>query len=164
VSVGFDLSKDAVNSASKRAKRDGLGNAFFGVASVFELPVADGSADAVINLFAPCAEDEYRRVLKPEGILVLAYAGREHLMGLKRCIYDSVYENELRADMPCGMELLEERAVSYDISLSSNDDINDLFSMTPYYWRTSVADRKKLDGLERLDTRVDIRIAVYRNR
>ena len=159
--LGFDLSKEA---ASKRAKREGTANAFFGVASVFSLPVADTSVDAVINIFAPCVESEYCRVLKSDGILAVAYAGREHLIGLKRCLYDNVYENEARSDMPCHMELIEERQVVYDISLRSSEDINDLFLMTPYYWRTSIEDKKKLEDVEALDTRVDIKIATYKKK
>ncbi|MBO5415765.1 MAG: methyltransferase domain-containing protein [Clostridia bacterium] len=160
--AGFDLSKDAVAQAAKRAKREGLANAFFGVGSVFSLPVADSSSDAVVNIFAPCAEAEYCRVLKNGGILAVAYAGREHLMGLKRKIYDSVYTNESRSDMPEGMELLDERRVLYDIELSSEAQIKNLFAMTPYYWRTSAEDKNKLEGLNSLRTEVDIIIAVYR--
>ncbi len=160
--AGFDLSKDAVAQAGKRAKRDGLTNAFFGVGSVFELPMADGCADAVVNIFAPCAESEYSRALKDRGILAVAYAGREHLMGLKRHIYDSVYPNEPRSDMPKNMELVEERRVFYKIKLTSEAQISSLFAMTPYYWRTSPEDKSKLEGLTSLETEVDIIIAIYR--
>ena len=44
--------------------------AAYAVASVFELPVRDGCADGVLNIFAPCAEEEYCRVLKDGGVLV----------------------------------------------------------------------------------------------
>lgn len=158
---GVDLSKDGVMSAAKRAKREALDNTLFGVASVFEIPVADGSADAVVNIFAPCAEAEYCRVLRSGGVLVIAHAGAEHLMGLKRKLYDSVYENEVRADLPEGMKLLSERQIKYEITLTSQEQISDLFSMTPYYWRTSVADKDKLSALESLTTEVDIIISIY---
>ena len=62
--VGADLSKFGVEKAAKTAKTLGT-NAFFAVASIFELPVMDGSFDAVTNLFAPCCESEFLRVLKP---------------------------------------------------------------------------------------------------
>ena len=159
---GFDLSKDAVISASKRAAREGKENLFFGVASVYELPLCDGCADAVVNVFAPCAEEEYARVLKNDGVLCVAYAGPEHLMGLKRAIYDETYENAARADMPKSMRLLTERRVRYDIHLDSTEQILNLFSMTPYYWRTSEEDKKKLEGLSLLYTPVDIIIAIYK--
>lgn len=162
--LGFDLSKDAVNNGAKRAKREKKNNAFFGVASVYSLPVKDGCADAVVNIFAPCAEDEYCRVLKDGGIFAFVYAGEEHLMGLKRAIYDTVYENEERADIPKQMELIEKKRVFYEITLTESDQIQNLFSMTPYYWRTSLDDKKKLSGLESLTTEVDIIIEIYKKK
>ena len=159
---GFDLSKEAVIAASKRAKRDGLESTLFGVASVYELPLASEASDAVVNIFAPCVEDEYARVLKSGGYLLVAYAGAEHLMGLKRAIYDTTYENEGRADMPSRLRLVDERRIKYDIRLDTTESIMNLFSMTPYYWRTSEADKHKLSALSELETTVDIIIAIYK--
>ena len=159
---GSDLSKEAVISASKRATREKCDGAFFGVASVYELPVFDSSADAVVNIFAPCVEEEYSRVLRDGGYLCVVYAGKDHLMGLKRAIYDNTYENESRSDMPKKMELVAQRRVKYDIHLDSTQKILDLFSMTPYYWRTSEADKSKLEVISELDTTVDIIIAIYK--
>ena len=159
---GVDISKNAIAHAAKRAKRGALKNAFFAVASVFEMPVADGSVGAVVNVFAPCAESEYSRVLQKGGVLIVAHAGAEHLMGLKRAIYDNVYENDVRADLPEGLELVEEKRLKYNISLSSNELIEALFSMTPYYWRTSQSDKAKLKALDTLDTEIDIIFSVYR--
>ena len=159
---GVDISKNAVAHAAKRAKRGALKNVFFAVASVFSIPVADASVGALVNVFAPCAEAEYSRVLSDGGVLIVAHAGAEHLMGLKRAIYDNVYENDARADMPDGLTLIEEKRLRYDISLDSNELIMALFSMTPYYWRTSQADKEKLAALDRLDTEVDVIFSVYR--
>ena len=159
--LGVDISKFAAEAAAKRVSAAGLENAFFTVGSVFELPVFDGSADAIVNVFAPCVESEFCRALRSGGILAVVYAGREHLMGLKGVIYESVKENDKRADMPVGMKLLEERRVRYDITVNGQGDIQNLFSMTPYYWRTSPTDSEKLKGLESLETAVDMIIAVY---
>ncbi|MBQ8850474.1 MAG: methyltransferase domain-containing protein [Clostridia bacterium] len=162
ITAGVDISKFAADAAAKRAAVSGVGNnSLFAVGSVFGLPLFDGSADAVTNIFAPCAEDEFCRVLKDCGILAVVYAGPEHLWGLKEAIYDTAKENDGRADMPKNMRLLEERRVRFDITVEGNADILALFSMTPYYWRTSPSDSEKLSGLERLDTAVDMMIAVY---
>ena len=83
-------------------------------------------------------------------------------MGLKRVLYDDVYRNEARADMPERMELIEERRVLFDITLGSNELIEELFAMTPYYWRTSIEDKQKLEGLSELSTEVDVIIAIYK--
>lgn len=160
--LGIDLSKFACGTASKRAKREEKENALYATGSVFELPVADGSADIIVNIFAPCAEYEYARTLKNGGYLVVVGAGREHLMGLKTVIYDNPYENEGRADLPKNMTHIKAINCKYETTVNGNSNILALFSMTPYYWRTSEADKKKLEGLESLVTTVDFEINIYR--
>jgi len=158
---GADLSKFGIEKAANTAKHAGT-NAFFAVASLFELPVIDGCFDAVTNLFAPCCESEFFRVLKPGGHLILVGAGERHLMGLKNVLYDTPYLNPERNDLPKKMELVEKRNLHPTISVKGTDMIRALFSMTPYYWRTSPSDSKKLDGLDTLETELDFDIYVYR--
>ena len=160
--VGVDLSKFATDAASKRLSKSGETNFLFAVASVFSLPVTDGCASVVTNVFAPCAEDEYCRVLEDDGVLIVAWAGTNHLMGLKEAIYDTAHINGERADMPKTMNKIDESRVSYFIKLESNEEIRNLFAMTPYYWRTSVTDIDKLSDLQELETEVDIIISVFK--
>lgn len=160
--IGFDLSKFACSAAAKRAKREGKDNLLYSTASVFELPVKDGAADAVVNIFAPCAESEYKRILRDGGYLFVVGAGKEHLMGLKQAIYENVYENGERADLPEAMEHIEKIVSRSNIVLENKDDIAALFSMTPYYWRTSEQDKEKLQAFSRLETAVEFEINVYR--
>ena len=118
--LGADLSKFAVDAASKRAGREGADNAFFATASVYELPVADSSAQVVTNIFAPCVEAEFSRVLAPDGILVVAWAGENHLNGLKNAIYEKTHLNAERADLPEKMQEIDRRRVTREITLCSN--------------------------------------------
>jgi 23S rRNA (guanine745-N1)-methyltransferase len=189
--AGFDLSKFATDAASKRAKKANLENAFFGVASVFELPIADNSAKAVVNIFAPCVNDEYYRVIDKGGYLIVACAGPDHLLGLKRAIYKEIHLNDMRADMPTSLKHLDSvhvkydielntnesiknlfamtpyywktspNDVKYDIELNTNESIKNLFAMTPYYWKTSPNDVKKLDYIDRLNTEIDVILEIY---
>ena len=160
--AGFDLSKFAVDAGAKRAKREELENTFFGVASVYTLPLADKSADAVVNVFAPCVEQEYSRVLADDGILVVVYAGPDHLLGLKGAIYERTQTNEERADLPSAMQEIGRERLSYSITVEGNQNAKDLFAMTPYYWKTSQKDMEKLEQIERLETEVDIIFAIYK--
>jgi 23S rRNA (guanine745-N1)-methyltransferase len=128
---------------------------------VFELPLRDASVDCVTSVFAPCAEEEFCRVLCPGGVLIVVGAGERHLMGLKRAIYDDIYENAGRADLPQGMVLLEEYTVEREIEVTGEEQIAHLFSMTPYYWRTSRADADKLRGLQSLTTTVAFDFKIY---
>ena len=160
--MGFDLSKFACEAAAKRAKRQGLDNTFFGVASVFDMPMDDGCADALINVFAPCVENEYCRALSDDGILIEVYAGPEHLLGLKRQIYEQTRVNEERADLPKNMRLIDKERLQYRIKVIGNENIRNLFAMTPYYWKTSQSDVEKLCGIEELESEIDIIFAIYK--
>ena len=165
--AGFDLSKFAVDAAAKAAKRargDQPSQTLYGVGSVFELPLRDGCADGVINIFAPCAPEEYARVLKKDGILMVAGAGEDHLMGLKKVIYDDPYLNEGRRDLPeegKRFRLLDKQTVTFDITLTDQAHMEALFSMTPYYWRTSPGDHDKLRDCAELTTPVTFDFFIY---
>ena len=160
--LGLDLSKFGVHTTASRLKCNVNDSAFACVSSIFEMPLRDGAADAVVSIFAPCAEGEIGRVLADDGIMVVVSAGKEHLMGLKKALYDNVYENDARADMPEGMTLLEQKELRYSVKITGNADILNLFSMTPYYFRTSVSDREKLLGFDMLETDIDIKFSVYK--
>ena len=159
--LGIDLSRAGVEAAAKRARQLGSRTGF-AVASIFALPVQNASLDAVTNLFAPCAEEEFLRVLKPNGYLILVGAGERHLMGLKQVIYDNPYFNPGRADLPKSMKEVERQRLHTEITVNGQDMIAALFSMTPYYWRTSKADRAKLEVLDTLTTEIDFDIFLFR--
>lgn len=160
---GVDLSRAGAEATAKRVAREGTEHGFFAVASVYDLPFLDESVDVVTNIFAPCVEKEFSRVLRRNGILAVVYAGPNHLMGLKKALYAETKENDGRMDLPINMQLIEEKRVKFTVTVEGRDAIQNLFSMTPYYWRTSPSDSEKLLGLDVLETDIDMIIAIYRN-
>ena len=94
--------------------------------------------------------------------MIVVAAGEKHLLGLKKAIYDNPYLNVGRADLPLGMKLEAESKLSYRIEVNDSQQIQALFSMTPYYWRTSPADRDKLLALDHLETELDFDIFLFR--
>ena len=166
---GVDLSKFAVDAAAKaaRARRLDSGESsstLYAVGSVFSLPVAGESFDTLVNVFAPCAALEYARVLRRGGRLIVAGAGERHLFGLKRLIYDDPYLNDPRRDLPTevdGLHLLETRNVSFTITVRDPVHMEALFSMTPYYWRTSRDGHSRLAAADQLETEVSFDLHVY---
>lgn len=159
--LGIDLSRAGIDSAAKYAKQHATG-AGFAVGSIFSLPTGTNVCDAVTNIFAPCCESEFDRVLRPGGHLILVGAGEEHLMGLKRVLYHNTYLNPGRADLPTKMQLIDRQRLQYTVTVCGSAAIEALFSMTPYYWRTSQADRAKLQALDILKTTLDFDIFIYR--
>ena len=168
--LGVDLSKFAVDAAAKAARRERNeegcdSRTLYSVGSVFELPVADESFDTLVNIFAPCAPAEYARVLRSGGHLIVAGAGERHLFGLKQVIYDDPYLNDPRRDLPAegdGFTLEEVRNVTFTITVTDPAHREALFSMTPYYWRTSREGHGRLAAAEGLTTEVSFDLHVYK--
>lgn len=154
---GIDISKDAVIAAKKR-----LPNLNAAIASVFKLPFQDNSFDGMINIFAPISESEFNRVLKPSGILLRGVPMPEHLIELKKSIYDSVYLNKPFEKELEGFVLVEELRITNIIELDNNDDIKRLFMMTPYYYKTGKKDQEKLEHISSLKTTLDFMILIYK--
>ncbi len=153
---GFDLSKEMVRLAAKR------GGASCFVANMKAIPVADGSFDVATHLFAPFMEREFARVLKPGGVLFTVIPGERHLLGLKEAVYDTPYLNDERLPQTAELELVARHRVAADIVLETSADIEAVFQMTPYYYRTSERDRAKLAGLTELATPIEFVIGEYR--
>ena len=153
---GFDLAREMVRLAAKR----GADMSLF-VANLSRIPVRSESVDWATLLFAPFLEPKLVRVLKPGGRLTLAVPGRRHLYGLKQAVYDSPYENDEALPPAKSLRLLGTERVTGRITLASQADIQAVFRMTPYYYRTSPADRAKLEPLETLDTEISFVLAEY---
>ena len=158
--LGLDLSKRGIRHAASSGKRKGL-DALFAVAGIFDMPVADESLDAVVSLFAPIDEGEVLRVLKKGGLLITAGAAPRHLWALKSVLYDTPRENEPRADLPKGMALLHNEALAFSMDLGASD-LQSLFAMTPYYYRTSREGATRLQATQKLTVGAEMDIAVYR--
>ncbi|MBQ2733805.1 MAG: methyltransferase domain-containing protein [Clostridia bacterium] len=159
ITYGFDLSKTAVEYAAKKAKREGK-RCFYGVSSVYSLPIADGAASAVTSVFAPVAEAEFARVLKDGGRLIIAAAAPDHLCDMKAMLYDTVTENGERGDLPQNMALEFRERLTYKRTLE-NADIAALYGMTPYSRRTSKEAAERLLSLDRLEITFSFDIFVY---
>lgn len=157
---GFDLSKAACEHAAKTARKKSL-NRFFAVAGLYNMPLIDHCADILLNLFAPCAKDEFARIQKDGGYLLMGVAGQNHLIELKKAIYEDVYFNEIRRDILPGYILTDVQNIRYQFYVKSSEEIQALFSMTPYYWKTSVEDSAKLKSISSLEITADFDLLVY---
>lgn len=115
----------------------------------------------VTTLFAPWCGEEFQRVLKKDGILIMVIPDERHLWQLKEAIYDEPYLNEPSQEIPNGFSLLERLAVHSEITLDNNEDIQNLFSMTPYYYKTGEEGHKRVQALQNLTTEIAFQIIVY---
>ena len=154
---GFDISKFAVKSAAKHCP--GIG---FAVASCFAIPIGTAAVDCLLDVFAPLVPEEFARVLKPGGTMILAVPSAKHLWGLKEILYDKPYQNEEKMTEYAGFSFVKRVPVRDRLVLESTEMIQNLFAMTPYYWKTPVEGSLRLQKMERLETEIGFDFLVYR--
>ncbi|RUO64718.1 putative RNA methyltransferase [Idiomarina ramblicola] len=155
--AGLDISKWAVQAAAKRDKR-----LSWMVASNSSIPLADNSVDTILCVFGFPVADEFKRVLKPGGRLIMMDPAADHLKELKTIIYSEIKtKNETLPIADPDFELASEQKVAFPVSLASNQAIKDLLTMTPHLYRTSAEGRERAEALSSLKLTVDVWVRVF---
>lgn len=154
--AGVDISKFALKRAAKRLKEGE-----FSVASAYHLPLPDGCADLLTNIFSPLAAKEFLRILKPEGYFLYTVPSALHLWELKALLYDVPYENPVRQENYPGFLWLGAIPVRAAITLDSREDLMALFHMTPYAWKTPKAGIARLREQSSLKTQIGFDVHIY---
>ncbi|MBC7765621.1 MAG: methyltransferase domain-containing protein [Hyphomonadaceae bacterium] len=154
--TGFDISKEAVKQAAMRNK-----SITWLVAGSFHMPILTEQVDCLLHIFAPVCEAEFHRVVKQGGCVISVTPGKAHLYGLKQALYDQPYDNEEEEIVLDGFAVKCKAHIQYDIGLEHTEDIKNLLTMTPYFWRTNPDKIKALDELESLETPVHFIVTVY---
>ena len=153
--AGFDIAKPAVRLAAKA-----LPAAQYAVASSFSQPVRTGWADLLLNCFSPFAREEFLRVLRPGGRMIYVVPGAEHLYQMKAILYDTPYKNPVQQVAYEGFRPIGEREVSGTITVPAAQ-LEALFAMTPYYWKTPRDGAARLAALPELTTDIAFRFLVF---
>jgi len=156
---GIDISKDAIKLASSRNK-----NICLAVTSSFNIPVISSSIDCLLQLFAPCSDSEFYRVLNDEGKIISVIPGKRHLFGLKELLYDNPYINDENEYPLVSFKPINSIHLEYDIVLETNALIMNLLMMTPYYWRTNAQKISKLREMNKLETPIEFIITTYQKK
>lgn len=152
----FDVAKEAIRLAAKRNKEID-----YFVASSFSLPLGSETFDFIVSIFSPIAHDEFRRVMKSNGKLIVASPAPMHLYELKEELYAQPYKNELKHDH-VNFNHLSSETIRYKLQLKSNEDIQSLLKMTPYYWKTNKEKIQKVfSELQELEVTVEFDLSIY---
>lgn len=157
--TGLDISKEAVRCAAAKYK-----DAQWLCATAAHIPVADHTAGLLTSLFALTLPEEFHRVLKPGGLYFQVLAAEDHLLGLKSIIYDTVFHRtkDTEPELP-GFTRLVSIPISFDFQVEQ-EQVNNLFSMTPHLFRISKAGAERLAQTRQLSDRASCVLNVYRAR
>lgn len=153
---GLDISKDAVRFAAGKYK---WGRWLCGTAA--HLPFPEGTFDALMSLFALTVPEEFARVLAPGGTFVQVLAAEDHLMGLKGIIYPELLHRE-KDSVPTipGFRLVNSVPVRFSFRVEG-DQIGNLLSMTPHFWRITREGAQRLSQTKLLEDTASIVVNTY---
>ncbi|GKX58132.1 23S rRNA (guanine(745)-N(1))-methyltransferase [Leminorella grimontii] len=155
---GLDISKDAIRAAAKR--HSGIE---FCVASSHRLPFTDDAIDGVVRIYAPCRDEELKRVVKSGGVIVTAVPAPRHLFQLKALIYREAKPHDDILEEIDGFEFVSQQRISYSMTLTGMQAA-DLLLMTPFAWRASEALTAELKGQTTFECEADFYVRLYRKR
>ena len=153
---GFDISKPAIQACCRRSK-----TIQWLVASVNDIPVPDNQVDVIISVFSRCDWQEFGRILKPGGKVLVLAPGAHHLYALRQAIYEEVRPypvDKLVSQLPGHFELLKNDFVTGTMQLNSSELILDLLAMTPHYWHVKPSQKQQLSGLTSLECGIDMKL------
>ena len=155
--TGVDISKEAVRAAAARYK----GPSWL-CATAAHLPVEDETVGLLTSLFALTLPEEFLRVLSPGGLYIQVVAAEDHLLGLKRIIYDRLTHKEKHTtqELP-GLTRLHSQHIAFDFTLTK-EQIPWLFAMTPHLFRIGKAGAARLAQAQTLEDRASCVLNVYR--
>jgi 23S rRNA (guanine745-N1)-methyltransferase len=156
---GLDISKYGIQMA---ARRDSEG--VYAVAGTYRMPVLPSRVDVLLTHFSPVSAEDFRRVVRPGGVVLVGSPGEEHLYALKQLIYaepERHKPHDALFDEP-KFELIAEHRIRYPLVVSGEGRVADLLVMTPFYWSVFTEVRDRLAKLDQLDTQVDVVIRAYR--
>jgi len=159
---GVDISRPGIKLASTYGR-----DIHWVVASLHRSPFLPQSIDVALTVFAPIDAADAKRVITNDGALITVTPGPDHLDALRIIIYSSVKPHPktpaLMADDTL-FDVASSTRVRYPIALESQEEIQHLLAMTPFYWHIGRATRDALAELPRLELTVDAYVTVFRPR
>ena len=154
---GCDISKEVLPYGKKRME-----NSTLFVASATKLPILDNSIDVAMSVFAPCNFNEFSRVVKNGGIVVKVIPLEKHLIELKENLYKDVYLNRPVVEEHSDFEIITNVKQEYVFEITNREDLENLFKMTPYYYKTGIDAQKKLLSTDKMKITASFGIICYK--
>jgi len=158
---GLDISTPAIKAAAKRNTE-----ITWLVASAYQLPLPSKAIDFASCLFCRLDYEEVLRILKTEGICIVATTGPNHLIELRELIYDKLKSDPVplseHSDLSTELQIIAQENIKNSVIINSSEMINNLLLMTPHYWRSTLSAHQKIAKLQQLTVTIDIAFTVLK--
>lgn len=154
--IGIDLSKYALLKATKAQK------AHYFINSINEICVEDNSVDIILSIFSYRNYKEFQRILKAEGYYIEVLPAENHLIELKEVLYDHAYLNNTKVEQE--YFTLIDRFEIKQKQILNQEQLQALFHMTPYFYKTSLKDKEKLTTITELECTFAFIVNIYERR
>lgn len=154
--IGVDISKWAILAAAKQCRQN-----TWVVGTNARLPVQSASLDYVFCLFGFPVYEEFARVLKPEGKLIMIDPAPEHLLELRQQLYANLTEKESKTTFPPELfSTIYHTTARHGFKLHNAQEIQHLLLMTPHWFRAKASQREQVLTLEQLSTQIAVNVKV----
>lgn len=159
--LGIDLAKEGIRLASNHEA-----DVLWLVADLAKSPVQDHSIDVVLNILSPANHQEFRRILKPRGLVVKVVPNAGYLKELREHFYagtdkESFENEEAEARFASELELVTSVDITYSKPLTQKQ-WRDLISMTPLTWNAPKDDIDAFLTKEISSVTIDLKVMIGR--
>jgi 23S rRNA (guanine745-N1)-methyltransferase len=115
-----------------------------------KLPFVSSRFEGITNLAAPQNPEEFRRVIRPDGLLLKAAPVENHFIELRQALYERPRERPCSADdavvgLHPWFDVVASRRLTYRFRLRL-DQASSVISMSPLFWK---AKRARIEAVER---------------
>ena len=125
--ISIDYSRDAINLAT-----DYTENSICIIGDINNLPLIDKSIDVVVDFLSPFNNEEVKRVLKDNGIIIKITPGNKYLNELRHVLKFEAYtkKEEIKLNFMKYFDIINEKEISKKYSITE-EDTNNLLMMSP---------------------------------
>ena len=132
--IGLDISKDGIVMAAKNySDQNWL------VGDLTQTPFKEHSLDIILSFLSPANYSEFKRIMKPNGLLIKIIPGSHYLKEIREHLSDEdkEYENTDTVNlMRNKVDVISEERVTYEREVDE-EVLRDILTMTPLTWHIS---------------------------
>lgn len=159
VGVGIDIAKEGMMVAAKN-----YNNKIWTVADLAHTPFANETFHVILNILSPSNYEEFKRLLKPNGIVLKVVPQSGYLKELREYLFDEPIKQKYTNEKTVSrfkeqFSILDYSRITYKVKLSK-EFLPSFVEMTPLTWTTSKEDLTSILQKEFMEITVDFDLLI----